>query len=77
MTPMSKTLRCVALVLAVALGGCATHLPRPWERGHLAAENMAWSPDALRAEQRYHTYISKEAAAGGADAGGGGCGCTN
>jgi hypothetical protein len=75
MKPMQPFIATLALPSLLALGGGATQMPRPWERGHLASPQMAWDPDRLLAAQRDHTYVSKEAAAGGADAGGGGCGC--
>lgn len=68
--------RVAALALAaLLLAGCAA--PKAWERGALAAPEMAWEPDPLLATQRDHTYLSKEQASGGASAGGGGCGCAN
>jgi hypothetical protein len=55
------------------LAGCGT--VKPWERGTLAREDMAWDPDPLETARRGHVYFSKEAAMDGAGAGGGGCGC--
>lgn len=69
------TARGAILLLALLASGCAA--PKAWERGALAAPEMAWEPDALLAAQRDHTYMSKEQAQGGASAGGGGCGCSN
>jgi hypothetical protein len=68
-------LRLVCAFAVLAGSGCAAQMPKPWERGHLAARGMAWDPDPLLASQRAHTYFSKEAATGGGGAGGGGCGC--
>ena len=68
--------RLVAVLLAMAslgLSGCAA--VKPWERGVLAREDMAWQPDALEAARRSHIYFSKEASLLGGSAGGGGCGC--
>lgn len=68
-------IRGLVLVLAASLAGCA--VPKAWERGHLAAPEMAWEVDPLLAAQRDHTYGSKEQASGGPSVGGGGCGCSN
>lgn len=67
--------RALLLLVAVTLAGCAT--PKAWERGALAAPEMAWEPDPLLAGYRDHVHLSKEQASGGASAGGGGCGCAN
>lgn len=67
--------RLLLIALALALAGCAT--PKAWERGALAAPEMAWEPDPLLAGYRDHVHLSKEQASGGASAGGGGCGCAN
>lgn len=72
---MGARLRIAAIIIAVSLSGCATQMPRAWERGHLADAKMAWDPDPLAAEMSDHTHVSKEAATGGAGVGGGGCGC--
>jgi hypothetical protein len=63
------------IALLAVVSGCATTAPEAWQRGHLAAPEMAWDPDPLEAAQRNHTYFSKEAASGGGNVGGGGCGC--
>ncbi len=62
---------CIALFLALA--GCAE--VKPWERGALAREDMAWDPDPLESALRAHVYFSKEGSLPGGGAGGGGCGC--
>lgn len=48
---------------------------RPWEKGILAKEEMAWRTDALEGALNDHIYFSKEASSGGSSAAGGGCGC--
>ena len=68
-------LRLAVLGIALLAAGCAA--PKAWERGALAAPEMAWEPDPLLATYREHTHLSKEQASGGASAGGGGCGCAN
>jgi hypothetical protein len=61
------------LVLGVWVSGCTA--VAPWERGHLAKPHMALEPNPSQRALREHTYMSREAAAGGDTAGGGGCGC--
>jgi hypothetical protein len=55
------------------LAGCTQ--VRPWERGLLAKEEMAWSTDPLESTLNDHIFFSKEASSGGSSAAGGGCGC--
>lgn len=62
-----------SVLLSVAVTGCATI--EPWERGNLAKPHMALDPNGSRTAMRTHTYVSREAAAGGNTAQGGGCGC--
>jgi hypothetical protein len=66
-------LSCVLLIVLIC-AGCAA-APKAWERGRLARPEMAWEPDPLTASYRDNVHFSKEAASGGANAGGGGCGC--
>ena len=61
------------LLLLLALTGCTT--VKPWERGNLAQDIMAWQPDPLKASLDNHIYFSKEGSSGGGQAAGGGCGC--
>lgn len=69
--------RAALLVAAVALlAGCGA-APKAWERGTLAAPEMAFEPDPLLTGYRDHVHLSKEQASGGSSAGGGGCGCAN
>lgn len=68
--------RALLIALALTLAGCAG-APKAWERGALAAPEMAWEPDPLMGGYRDHVHLSKEQASGGASAGGGGCGCAN
>ena len=64
------------LILAFALGGCATlQPPQPWEKGDLSKPSMQIDPDPLQTTLEQHIYTSKEAATGGYGVGGGGCGC--
>ncbi|HVT34016.1 MAG TPA: DUF4266 domain-containing protein [Nevskiaceae bacterium] len=68
------SMRNLLLMCACALL-CACATPKAWQRGHLAQPAMAWEPDATDAAIREHTYVSKEAAIGGVNGAGGGCGC--
>lgn len=63
----------LAAVVSILLAACST--VQPWERGRLAKPQMALNPDALLAAMDEHVYSSKEAASGGIEAAGGGCGC--
>lgn len=57
----------------VLLSGCAPVLP--WERGILAKGAMQLEPYPLKSSLLAHQYSSREAASGGGEASGGGCGC--
>ena len=74
---MKETLRrwiaAIALVACAALTGCST--VEPWERGNLAKPEMQLEPHPAQRALRDHVYGSREAAASGASAAGGGCGC--
>jgi hypothetical protein len=70
---VNRAIAGLLLLLTTLLAGCAT--VKPWERGTLAREDMAWDPDPLETARQGHVYFSKEAAMDGAGAGGGGCGC--
>jgi Domain of unknown function (DUF4266) len=48
---------------------------QPWERGNLAKPHMALDPNPLYSSLTGHNYSSREGAAGGSHAEGGGCGC--
>lgn len=63
----------LALVTLTALTACTQ--VRPWERGYLAREEMAWDSDVLERQLNDHIFFSKEASSGGNSAAGGGCGC--
>jgi len=64
-----------AAVLAAALGGCALPPVQPWEKGDLARPEMGFGAARLESAYADHVHESREAAAGGASVGGGGCGC--
>ncbi len=70
----SAALRLVLLALAATVGsGCAE--VDPWQRGTLAKPHMALDPHPRISELRKHVQTSREAASGGSEATGGGCGC--
>lgn len=48
---------------------------RPWERAHLADDDMNPDRDPLGATMIDHVYFSREASSGGRGVGGSGCGC--
>ncbi len=68
MTRISLTLLLLGLLTA-----CTS--VKPWERGNLAQDIMAWQPDPLKASLDNHIHFSKEGSSGGGQAAGGGCGC--
>ena len=68
-----KPVTTLLLLLGVILSGCA--VVQPWERGNLAKPQMSLEPNPLQTGLKAHNYGSREAAAGGNAAQGGGCGC--
>ncbi len=60
-------------IMSLMLTACVP--VQPWERGNLAKPQMALDPNPLQSALRAHNYGSREAAAGGNAAQGGGCGC--
>jgi hypothetical protein len=68
--------RVALLALATFLGGCTTLQPvQPWQKGVLSKAEMRLSGDPLEQGFNEHVYASREGAAGGNGANGGGCGC--
>jgi hypothetical protein len=63
------------LLPPLLLGGCASPLPKPWQKQHLARPEMAMDADVLEQRNTLHIYASKENSSGGQGVGGGGCGC--
>ena len=69
-----KTIGIGATVLTMLmLTGCSN--VKPWERGSLADPIMQADRDPIGDQQREHVFFSREAATGGRNVGGGGCGC--
>ncbi len=62
-----------AFFCVIFLSGCSS--VTPWERGTLAKSQMNLQPSPLQSSLRAHQYGSREAASGGGEAAGGGCGC--
>ena len=73
MRVIELTAKILMLTMGVMLTACAP--VQPWERGNLAKPQMALDPYPLQSALRAHNYGSREAAAGGNAAQGGGCGC--
>ena len=63
------------LVAILLLSGCASLGVQPWEHDLLAQPGMQLDEDPLMTALDEHIYFSKEASTGGANFGGGGCGC--
>jgi hypothetical protein len=61
------------LMISIPLVACTA--VQPWERGNLAKPQMALDPNPSQSALWAHNYGSREAAAGGNAAQGGGCGC--
>lgn len=71
---VTRTLWLVGVMLLM-LQGCNTTTVKPWERGTLAREEMAFVPDSLESKFQDHIHFSKEAAQMVGAGSGGGCGC--
>ncbi|MBI3524163.1 MAG: DUF4266 domain-containing protein [Betaproteobacteria bacterium] len=73
---MTKAYLAVAILLLPPLTGCASFdSVKPWQKGVLAKPAMSFEDSRESAGYGEHIYTSREAAAGGASVGGGGCGC--
>lgn len=73
MKPIHITLSAIFCLALFVLTACAPIAP--WQRGNLAKPQMALEPYPMQSALRAHNYGSREAAAGGHAAEGGGCGC--
>lgn len=71
--PMTQIKSVLLFICISALAACSP--VQPWERGNLAKPQMALDPYPLQSALRAHNYGSRESAAGGNAAQGGGCGC--
>lgn len=63
------------LLVLVCLQLLACSTVRPWERGHLARPEMAFTPDPMETTLRNHIHHSKEGSSSVSAGSGGGCGC--
>ena len=72
---MNRVVRrfCACFAMALCLSACAS--VQPWERGTLARPEMQLDPNPLQTGLYEQVYDSKEAASGGTDTAGAGCGC--
>jgi hypothetical protein len=70
---MRLAARTLALIAALATGGCA--VVQPWDRGTLAKPSMATENPPHESAQKLRTYDAKERGAAAIGVGGGGCGC--
>lgn len=70
---IKMAIKMLLLTMGIMLTACTA--VQPWERGNLAKPQMALDPNPLQSALRAHNYGSREAAAGGNAAQGGGCGC--
>ncbi len=61
------------LIAAALIQGCTQ--VKAWERGNLAKQEMAFTPDPLEQKISSHVYHSKEASQTTGAGAGGGCGC--
>jgi uncharacterized protein DUF4266 len=62
-----------AVLLALALTGCAT--VRPEDKEFLAEPSMTWSAGGIAKAHEDHVIENREGSFGGGGAKGGGCGC--
>ncbi len=63
----------LALLGALAAGGCAT--VQPWQRGELSNPGMMFDANGHQLAFDTHWQTAREAAAGGFGVQSGGCGC--
>lgn len=69
----SRAVGLFAIMLLMALGGCAT--VAPYEREYLTRPGMDVEREGREARFRSHVYDSRAAAIGSSETSGGGCGC--
>lgn len=66
---------CLPVFCMLILGTTACTHVEPWERGHLAKEQMATDTHPGHSALLKHIHSSREAGATGAASKGSGCGC--
>lgn len=72
-TILRSRARLLLLLLSPLFSACST--VQPWEKGILARPEMTFDAGRQHAKYDDHIYFSREASPGGAEVGGGGCGC--
>ncbi len=70
-----RGLRIFGLILWVALAVSGCVRVKPWERDVLSKPEMKFDTEVVESTLDHTYYNAREGAAGGFDAGGGGCGC--
>jgi hypothetical protein len=65
--------RAISILIGLSLAGCTT--VEPWQRGNLAKPQMALDAHPRRSALLAHVHGAREAASGGVNEDGGGCGC--
>ena len=63
------------LILCFLASSYGCTVVKPWERGTLAKDEMAFDPDPMETRIKGHIYFSKEGSSSGSAVTGGGCGC--
>ena len=69
------SVRFLALLLSAFLLMTGCTQVKPWQKGKLAKQHMAFDTDPAESKFTQHVYTSKEGSSGGYGIGGGGCGC--
>lgn len=72
---MTRLFKVFGWFILLHLGGCATESVKPWQKEHLARQDMNHESDTSTARYLEHIYFSREGTSGGMGIGGGGCGC--
>jgi hypothetical protein len=72
-----KRLACASalLLLAMAVGGCATVPVRAWQRERLVDPIVAFRAEAREDARKLKTFEAREGSTGGIGGAGGGCAC--
>jgi hypothetical protein len=73
--PLVPARLALPVLIALLASACASSRVKPWDRDLLAKPEMHFQPCPMLSAIDRHIYFSKEGATGGADVGGGGCGC--
>lgn len=73
-SPAMNTRKIIYLAMLIYLTGCATEIPKPWQREKLSHPAMQLThPFDTRFDK--HLYYSRESTSGGQGFSAGGCGC--